>query len=250
MLNLKPVLFFEIWFCNALIMRKILLLYIVLAFVFTAKTQNVQLHYDLGRFVYDEELSGRPLFTSTVEMFKTDKWGSTFFFVDTDYKSSGGASAYWEIARELKSWNGPLSVHVEYNGGLNYIRNAYLFGGTYTYNNADFSKGFSISAMYKNIQKQELDEPHNFQITGTWYLSFAHNNVCTFTGFADFWREKSVNIDFIFLSEPQLWLHLNKLKGVDNSFNLSIGTEVKLGYNFAARDGFYAIPTAAIRWDF
>ena len=40
-----------------------------------AEGQNIQLHYDLGR-------KG---ITSTVEMFKPDKGGSTFFFVDLDY---------------------------------------------------------------------------------------------------------------------------------------------------------------------
>ena len=230
-------------------MRKILLTLLVSALVYVTFAQNVQIHYDAGRFVYDD-LKGRPLFTSTVEMFKVDKWGSTYFFIDMDYKSDGVASAYWEIARELKFWEGPFSAHIEYNGGLNYIRNSYLLGATYTYNNDDFSKGYSFSVMYKNIQKQDFDEPHNFQLTGTWYLHFASNKMCTFTGFADFWREKTTYGDFIFLSEPQFWLHLNKIKGFDDKLNLSIGTEVELGHNFAARKGFYAIPTAAIRWDF
>ena len=68
--------------------------------------QNVQFHYDFGRAAYDR-LGDRPLWTTTVEMFKPDKWGSTFFFVDMDYKSDGVASFYWEISRELKFWEGP-----------------------------------------------------------------------------------------------------------------------------------------------
>ena len=228
-------------------MKKLLLTFFVSALAISGFAQNVQLHYDAGRFMYDE-LSGRPLFTTTVEMFKPDKWGSTFFFIDMDYKSGGVASAYWEIARELKFWEGPFSAHLEYNGGINYVLNSYLLGPTYTYNSVDFSKGYSLSAMYKYIQKH--DKPHNFQLTGVWYMHFAKDQICTFTGFADFWREKSAFGDYIFLSEPQFWVHLNKLKGFDDNFNLSIGTEVELGYNFAARDGFYAIPTAAIRWDF
>ncbi|MDR2915412.1 MAG: DUF5020 family protein [Tannerella sp.] len=243
-------------------MKKFLPVFFMFAFLCIGNAQNIQLHYDFGRFAYDDDLTGRPLLTSTVEMFKVDKWGSTYFFVDMDYKSTGVASAYWEIARELKFWKGPFSAHVEYNGGLNYIRNSFLLGATYTYNSTDFGKGYSFSAMYKCIQKHSVEEtsgegettiteePNNFQLTGTWYLHFAKNRSCTFTGFADFWREKTVNGDFIFLSEPQFWFHLNKLKGVDDNFNLSIGTEVEFSYNFAARDGFYVIPTAAIRWDF
>lgn len=49
---------------------------VVMALVsFGAAAQNVQLHYDLGR--------GSA--TTTVEMFRADNAGSTFFFVDLDY---------------------------------------------------------------------------------------------------------------------------------------------------------------------
>jgi len=233
-----------------ILMKKLVCLIFIALCNVGAGAQNVQLHYDFGRFAYSDDMGDRPLYTTTVEMFKPDKWGSTFFFIDMDYKSAGVAAAYWEIARELKFWEGPFSAHVEYNGGLQYVRNAYLLGATYTYNNMDFSRGFSLSAMYKYIQKQDFDEPHNFQLTGTWYLHFGRNKSCTFTGFADFWREKNPNGDYIFLSEPQFWFHLNTLGGVDPNFNLSIGSEVELSYDFAVRNGFYVIPTAAIKWDF
>lgn len=49
--------------------------------------------------------------------------------------------------------------------------NAYLGGFTYTYNNKDFSKGFTFTPMYKYIQKHR--SPNNFQLTGTWYIHFA-----------------------------------------------------------------------------
>ena len=122
--------------------------------------QNVQFHYDFGRAAYDR-LGDRPLWTTTVEMFKPDKWGSTFFFVDMDYKSDGVASAYWEISRELKFWEGPLSAHLEYNGGLPYVKNAYLSGVTYSHDNAGFTRGFTLSALYKYIQK--ANKPNNFR---------------------------------------------------------------------------------------
>ena len=35
--------------------------------------QNIQLHYDLGRALY-KSLDERPWVTTTVEMFKADKW--------------------------------------------------------------------------------------------------------------------------------------------------------------------------------
>jgi hypothetical protein len=52
--------------------------------------------------------------------------------------------------------------------------------------------------------------------------------LCTFSGFADWWREPSAAGDFIFLSEPQFWVNLNKLKDVDDAFGLSIDSEVEL----------------------
>lgn len=230
-------------------MRNKIISTLLLLFGFiTINAQNIQLHYDFGNSIYNE-MDTRPKLTSTVEMFKPDKWGSTFFFVDMDYTSDGVAAAYWEIARELQFWKAPLSVHVEYNGGLNFINNAYLLGGTYTFNNADFTKGFTLSAMYKYIQKNE--SPNNFQLTGTWYLHFVKSKL-TFTGFVDFWREKNslIGTSYIFMTEPQFWINLNKFDFVNDKFNLSIGTEWELTNNFAARKGFYFVPTLGVKWSF
>ena len=237
-------------------MKRLFMLAILLTAIFCGKAQNVQLHYDFGKHLYDKDLHGRSAMTTTVEMFKPDKWGSTYFFVDMDYTSKGVAAGYWEIARELRFWEPPFSIHVEYNGGASNsfsYNNCYLGGATYTWNSPDFTKGFSLSAMYKYIQKHI--SPNNFQLTGTWYLHFAKDGLCTFTGFFDWWREQTFYEDgnhrnFIFLAEPQFWVNLNKVKGIDDNFNLSVGTEVELSQNFGARKGFYAIPTLAIKWTF
>ena len=215
------------------------------------KAQNIQLHYDLGRAMYNS-LSDRPWVTTTVEMFKADKWGSTYFFVDMDYTDKGVASAYWEISRELKFWKAPISAHVEYNGGLNYINNAFLGGAAYNWNSADFSRVFGFQVLYKYIQKN--DKPHNFQLTGTWTINFCQNKF-TFSGFADFWREKHFDVhgnehNYIFISEPQFWVNLNKFKHVNDDLNLSVGPEWELSTNFATRNGFYYIPTLAMKWTF
>jgi hypothetical protein len=224
-------------------MRKFTLLFMLIVATMVAKSQNLQMHYDFG--------ADRGYLTTTLEKFAPDKFGSTFFFVDFNYDKNGPTEAYWEIARELKNWDAPLSVHVEYNGGLNKVmqfNNAYLLGGTYSWNAKDFSKGFSLSAMYKNIQGNKT--PHNFQLTGVWYLNMLDGKLA-FTGFADFWSEAhTVSNDgfvanfqdakFIFLSEPQLWYNLNK--------NFAVGGECELGYNFAGVAGFKACPTLAVKW--
>lgn len=103
--------------------------FIFAALSFEAAAQNVQFHYDLGRKAP----------TTTLEMFRADGAGSTFFFVDLDYNPRV-SGAYWEISREFCFWQESkvnwLSLHLEYNGGLNTdagsFNNAWLAGLTYS----------------------------------------------------------------------------------------------------------------------
>lgn len=216
------------------------------------QAQNVQLHYDLGKTIYDKDQPMRPSLTTTVEMFRPDKWGDTFFFVDMNYQSKGVLLAYWEIARNIRLWKAPIALHLEYNGGVGKgfsIPDAYLVGANYAYNASDFSWGFGITPMYKYLS--QAGGKHSAQLTATWYAHFA-GGALSFTGFADLWGDYDVVAEErfnIFLAEPQLWLNLNKLRGVSPEFNLSIGTEVELSNNFAG-SGFYAIPTLALKWTF
>lgn len=245
-------------------MKKFLLL-ILLVGTLSAKAQNVQLHYDFGRHAYkslnsSDKSMARPALTSTVEMFRPDKWGSTFFFVDMNY-NQGVQGAYWEIARELNFWQNSkvnwLSAHIEYNGGLDRLagsyNDAFLFGVTYSGHSKDFSKTWSITASYKHIPRTigldgKKDEA-NFQITGVWGITFLKGYL-NFTGFVDFWRECRLwqGTSYIFLTEPQLWFNVNAIKGCEK-INLSVGTEVELSNNFVAK-GFFAIPTLAVKWTF
>ena len=60
--------------------KTFLFVLLMCCFAGVAKAQNIQLHYDLGRAMYNS-LEDRPWVTTTVEMFKADKWGSTFFWI-------------------------------------------------------------------------------------------------------------------------------------------------------------------------
>lgn len=217
------------------------------------RAQNIQLHYDFGRQLYATDQAQRPQLTTTVELFRPDKWGNTFFFIDMDYRQEGVTSAYWEIAREFSLGKFPLNLHIEYNGGLSNAfsyKNAYLAGLTYAFNRPDFSAGFTITPMYKYLAQQS--RPHSWQLTGTWYLNFAHEAL-TFRGFADLWGDRHLLTGkdiAIFLTEPQLWLNLNKLPGVDPKLNLSVGTEVEVSTNFARLDKTTVNPTLALKWTF
>lgn len=232
--------------------NKISLLLVVLLIITAQKAagQNVQFHYDFERKAA----------TSTVEMFRPDKAGSTFFFVDMDYTPKVSC-AYWEISRELCFWQESkvdwLSIHIEYDGGLDTnagsYNNAFLGGLTYSGHSKDWSKTWSVSAMYKMIPDTEdadgKSQIHNFQITGVWNLDFFDHWI-SFNGFADFWRETRAwqGTEYIFMSEPQLWVNLNKIHGWDD-VNLSLGTEVELSCNFVEK-GFRAMPTVAAKWTF
>ena len=223
---------------------------ILLLGVQKSNAQNIQVLYD----------TERDCVTSTVEMFRPDNYGSTFFFVDMDYtpKVQG---AYWEISRELCFWQNSkyswLSLHLEFDGGLNNaagsFNNAWLTGLTYSGHSKDFSKTWSVSAMYKFIPDTKdaagKSQEHNFQITGVWGINFA-NGWCTFSGFADFWREMRpwLGTEFIWMSEPQFWVNLNKIKGWED-INLSIGGEVELSQNFVEK-GFRAMPAVGAKWTF
>lgn len=246
-------------------MKKLLLLALWLVAACAVKAQNIQLHYDFGHLLYDdlqktEESYGRPYLTTTVEMFRPDSFGSTFFFVDMDY-ASGVKGAYWEIARELCFWQQSrwnwLSVHLEYDGGLSQeagsFNNCWLGGLTYSGHSKDFSKTWSLSVMYKYIPKTTdtmgRKREHNFQITGVWGIQFG-KGWGTFSGFIDFWQEHRPwqQTSHILLAEPQLWLNLNKIKNWEK-VNLSLGTEVELSHNFVGK-GFYVVPTATLKWTF
>ena len=245
--------------------RSFIICMLCLASTVNGLAQNLQLHYDLGHSLY-KELTSRPSVTTTFEMFKPDKWGSTFTFTDIDYQRDGVAGAYWEIAREFNvSANKQWAVHVEYNGGLTSneetwyatrFQHAFLAGGAWNWHSGNFSKTFSLQVMYKYYFKNRHHCAHpfnGFQVTEVWGLQFA-KNLFTFSGFCDTWYDPNVDGKLIILSEPQFWINFNALKGM-KGVNLSLGTEVEISNNFVWNDNgqnnrCYVIPTVAAKWTF
>ena len=150
-------------------MKKLLLLLaILMATVSKANAQvNAQFFYDFG--------SDRKFTTLTLEMFKGDKWGNTYFFIDHDFNydklgegevgvAPGGT--YLEIARCINLWqNTPLkafSFHVEYNGGITRaypINSAMLIGVDYFMHDADYKNTLNLKALYKDIKKRTSRVP-------------------------------------------------------------------------------------------
>ena len=167
-----------------------------LASTFAKAQTNAQLLYDFG--------SDRKYVTLTLEMFKQDKWGSTYFFVDHDFnynkmvvgsKNVSQGGTYTEISRALNFWQNSQmknwSLHVEYNGGItkNYpINNAWLFGVEYLIHDKSYKNTLTLEALYKTIRKTHQNVPMQFTAVWTCNDIFGVKGL-KFDGFADFWWE-------------------------------------------------------------
>lgn len=216
-------------------MKKIILLFVLFI---SAQTfaQNIQLHYDFGE--------GREYFTSTLEMFKPDEYGATFFFVDFDYNAQGNKSislAYFEIARyiTIPGANG-LSGTIQYNDGTapwGPLGHVILAGASYP-----IDLGFVTLSTDILFRKDYLSDGSGFQLTTSWFKPLFEGKLI-FTGFLDLWSGKYFGESkLVLLTEPQLWYNIDK--------HLAVGGEVEISNNFLPEDGIQFKPTLALKWNF
>lgn len=211
--------------------------------------QNLQLQYDFGE--------DRHYLTSTLEMFKPDDFGATFWFVDIDYDDGSGASsasmAYWEIARYIAMpflKNNPslskLAATVQYNDGLNTsggFGSVWLAGLSYPIDLKIVT--LNTDLLYRSAENQ----PGSFQLTLVWFKSFLENKL-VLTGFMDIWGQENFDGDtdstdkqLVLLSEPQLWFNVTK--------HLALGGEVEISRNFIAGGTAWKwMPTLGLKWNF
>ena len=241
-------------------MRKLCLLATLIAtMTLSAYAQNLQLHFDPRHSLYGDKASGSNYLTATFEMFKPDKWGHTFMFVDADlnFNRMNPGLAYAEIARAFKINDFPIMPHIEYNGGLGLVKgtgagfsipSAYMVGGQYPFQLGEFNMSTYVAYKLHAFDKTS----HDVQWTVTWNATLV-NGKLTLAGFADLWTEdkqftkgpgaKGKNV--LFLSEPQIWYNITD--------HFSIGSEIELSYNFVRKfdqSRFFAIPTLATKWNF
>ena len=245
---------------------------LLLAFVGAKAQTNIQEMYDFGR--------GH--LTTTLEMFKGDDWGSTFFFVDIYHTNNiCPTDFYTEIARSINFWGkntsigdvfiNNFSLHVEWNGGCGVydngygtgwhgypVNNAWLYGVEYFLANNDFSQRLTLEVLYKDIRgtKAGFDKTADvpLQFTAVWGLDnlFGVRGL-SFSGFADFWWENNLWVSgekttTTFLTEPQLWYQVGRHFNCDN---LNIGGEIEIAHNFAGADlGWTVRPCFGIKWGF
>jgi len=216
-------------------LKKILLTLFVASLVYS---QNIQLHY--------EAAAERHYLVSTLEMFRPDAYGSTFWFVDKEYNAAGSASmslAYWEIARSFTLPIHNLSATIQYNDGVaNFgsLGKVWLAGVNYV-----FDLGFitlPLDVLYRAAAG--ADSP-DLQLTTTWFVPLMDGKA-EISGFADLWSQDepgNSGKQFVFLSEPQFWYNFGE--------HASLGSEIEISYNFVfGATGLKTLPTLGMRWTF
>lgn len=217
-------------------------------------SQNIQLHFD-PRHGLHKDVAPRNYVTATFEMFKADKWGSTFGFVDVDFNQSRGniGLAYLELARDIKLGEFPLMAHFEYNGGIvrgdNYsgfsIPNSYLAGFSINRNFGALNIGTYLVYKYNTFDKVSND----VQWTATWSTNVWRDKI-SINGFIDVWTENKDRErgkggkKVILITEPQFWYNIDK--------NIAFGTEIEISNNFYSNynNKLYVCPTIAGKWTF
>lgn len=235
-------------------MKKSILSFVLLLSTIAMFAQELQLHFD-PRHALHSDVAPRNYATATFQVFKPDKWGSTFAFVDLDFNQSRGniGLAYMEIARNIKMGKCPLMAHIEFNGGLvkgdNYsgfsIPNAYLAGVSYAKSISFVNFETYVAYKYHAFEKVSND----IQLTGIWNANLMSDKV-TLTGFVDIWSENKNRSTgdggkkVVFLAEPQVWYNVDK--------HLAFGTEIEISNNFYSHynNRVYVCPTLAGKWTF
>lgn len=233
----------------------------IIAFILTilptiAWSQNLQMHYDFGE--------DRHYCTATLEMFKPDTLGSTFWFVDFDFNMPGSprsmSAAYWEISREfyipglrkLDAFD-ELTFHLEYNDGFTAYKVAEDTLGAASYNSV-FLTGFAHPVHIGSfvLTTQWLcriargTRSADFQFTIVWFQPIWKGKILL-TGFADFWSQDKIlkpdQKEFVFQTEPQLWYLITP--------KIAVGGELEISKNFPAGPADWAFsPTLGFRWEF
>jgi hypothetical protein len=237
-------------------LRNIVLSVAILCAAGAVRAQNLQLHFDPRHSLYGDKVDAPVNYlTATFEMFKPDRWGNTFMFVDFDFnfdKRNPGL-VYAEIAREFKISDFPLLPHIEYNGGLGLVRgtdfgfsipSSYLGGFGYPFRLGDFFMSTYVAYKLNAFAKVS----HDAQWTFTWNAALAGGKL-SLAGFFDLWSENKDRSGvesgkrLVLLSEPQIWYNITS--------QFAVGSEVEVSCNFVpGADKFYAIPTLGTKWIF
>jgi hypothetical protein len=235
-------------------MKRIIVLFLIML-PLVSKAQNIQLHYDFG----DE----RKYLTATIEMFRPDTLGSTFFFTDFDFNMPGKprsiSAMYGEFSREFyipglrkKPFFNELTFHMEYDDGFATFKLAEDTLGAASYNSV-FLLGFShpitfgkfvLTSQWLCRLPRGMNSP-DFQFTVVWFQPVLRGKLLL-TGYADLWSQDKItdsgNKELVFQTEPQLWYLITP--------KIGLGGEVEINKNFPVGPHKWSFsPTLGFRWE-
>ena len=216
---------------------KVHILFYLVFYISIVSAQNLQIHYDFSQ--------DRSYFTSTLEMYRPDERGATFWFVDFDYNepnSTGASLGYWEIARYFKTtFNKNFSLTLQFNDGVaswGTLGQAWLAGGVYAFSLNKFS--LSSELMYRQIRGSSSADG---QLTFVFFVPFLSGRA-HFTGYMDIWTQDQMGDrakKVIIMSQPQIWYALSE--------KFYIGGEARITKNFSPKKGWHLYPTLGFKWD-
>jgi hypothetical protein len=228
-------------------MKKSLSFLLIIPLVAFAEEKNLffdaQLHWDFHREIY----------TSTVEVFNIDRTGTSFFFADFDYKSTGQAGSYFEVSHNFaftRFKNATGNFSLQYNDGVlssdsasKGIPRTLLYG--LSFSDLRFgSANFEVQALVRH----EFGEQLGWQVTGVWNWPIKHTPF-EILGYVDYNTNRTGEHLKSMQAEPQLLWRWR---------SLAIGSELEISRNFSGaytkKGGFsyhnwYTHPTVFLRVD-
>ena len=206
---------------------------------------NAQLHRDFHR----------ECFTSTIEILELDRRGTTFFFTDYDYYSTGETGSYFEVSRNFAMWRPrtfTTNLSLQYNDG---VLNFDALAGKQIPRTVLYGVAFSnilVGHAYFELQgliRQEFGADLGFQFTGVWNYAIPRTPL-VFQGYVDWFNNYYHDQPTVVQSEPQLFVRHGQW---------AIGSDVEISRNcsgaFTTRHGFkyetwYTHPTMFVRVEF
>lgn len=244
---------------------KYLFLLISAFIALAAKSQNLQLHYDL-RHSIDPRNNPRNFPTLHFEYFKqqTDtswfiKPGSFFLKMETDMLGSGHniGKAFIQTSQTFRFWKPGIFISVQYSGGLGvtepkqysyYINNSFSAGPAYAF---QWRGAFFNAAVYYTYN--ESAKPGNDLMLSFYWGKGFWNYKMEFDGdFELYTLNKNQGDDLTrymrgktvaFFGEPQLWAKIYR--------DFSMGSKLIIYYHVTTMQNLFEIyPTIAMRIKF
>jgi hypothetical protein len=219
----------------------------------SAKTQDLQFHYDLHQYtptLYFQYFKTRDSGNALI------KPGNFLLKTEADFLGSGTniGKFYCQVSQSFRAWRPKVFLQLQYSGGAGITEpKQYSYYITNT-----FQAGAEIPFQWKNTWFSSIlgykyvawPRPTNDPIyTFYWWKGLLHYKL-ELAGDFSLWTEDRDHGDaategqkgkrFFFFAEPQIWFNVSK--------SMAIGSKINLYYHVNTTDNiFQAYPTIAVR---